>query len=185
MAYITNIDGNQSRVYDHEKLENFNRDLAIDNSRMNPDIEKNMGTIITASRQMKQKKPIYDFSTKNKSFVELYNDLYNAGIKNNKFFLRLYDPDLKGIDPYQKILPMDLQLKIIYECIINPWYFLREVCRIPEDGAPIEIGGGTQYRIDRNNLAAWYLFLNGIDPEYFRMICSVNCIVKNGFLPHY
>ena len=67
------------------------------------------------------------------------------------------------LNPYQKGLPLDLQLKVIFECIRNPWYFLREVCRIPEDGKPIEPGGGAQYRIDRNNCAVWYCVLNGID----------------------
>jgi hypothetical protein len=85
------------------------------------------------------------------------------GIKNNKFFLKLYDSDLLGVDPYSLILPQDLQLKIILECFINPWYFLREICRIPTSGKPIEVGGGVSFNIDRNSLASWYLFLNGID----------------------
>lgn len=153
----------QTRYYDMEKVDDFDDDFSADNSTMNKEVEQNLDKLIVASSTVKKRKPIYDFETKNKTFIELYNDLYKLGIKNNKFVLRLYDPDLKGISPYQPILPIDMQIKILYECIINPWYWLREVCRIPEDGAPIEIGGGTQYKIDRNNLAAWYLFLNGID----------------------
>ena len=116
-------------------------------------------------KEIKTKKMpwILDWKTTNKSFLDLHKDLKRLGIKNNTFFLRLYDKDLQGIDPYSAILPLELQLKIILECIRNPWYYLREVCRIPVDGKPIEPGGGTQYRIDRNNLATWYLFLNGID----------------------
>lgn len=109
------------------------------------------------------KTPFYDFRTKNQSFIELWHDLKKLGIKNNKFFLRLYDRDLQGVDPYSRVLPKETQLKILFECMINPWYWLREILRIPEDGKPLEVGGGTQYRIDRNNLACWYLFLNGID----------------------
>ena len=60
-------------------------------------------------------------------------------------------------------MPKDLQIKIFIECLINPWYWLREILRIPVDGMPIEVGGGVPYAIDRNNAACWYLFLNGID----------------------
>ena len=116
-----------------------------------------------AADYISKKKPIYDFTTKNRSFINLYKDLKKLGVKNNKFFLILYDTDLRAIDPYSPMLPKDYQLKVFLECLINPWYFLREVLRIPVDGMPIEIGGGVQYKIDRNNLAAWYCFLNHID----------------------
>lgn len=163
MAYITNIEENTARLYDKDKI-NVDRDLMIDDSDMDPKIESALPSLAEAAKNsMKKRKPIPDFHTSNKSFLNLYNDLYKMGIKNNKFFLRIYDKDLIGVNPYQKILPLDLQLKIILECMINPWYWLREICRIPEDGAPIEVGGGTQYQIDRNNAAAWYCYLNGID----------------------
>ena len=164
MAFLLNDEiQNSSRIYDSEKS-NINQDMDYDNSSMNKDIEENMGGLIQAAKaSLSKRKPIPDFKTKNKSFITLYNDLYHLGIKNNKFFLKLYDTDLVGVDPYQKIMPIDLQMKIILECIINPWYFLREVCRIPEDGSPIEVGGGTPYQIDRNNASTWYLYLNGID----------------------
>ena len=55
------------------------------------------------------KKKYYDFKTKNKSFLQLYDDLYKMGIKNNKFFLRLYDTTLQGIDPYSPVLPKDIR----------------------------------------------------------------------------
>ena len=60
-------------------------------------------------------------------------------------------------------MPLDLQMKVFLECLINPWYFLREICRIPEDGSPIETGGGIAFIADRGNIASWYCFLNGID----------------------
>ncbi len=162
MSFL-NIEENQTRVFYNEKY-NVSEDMTVDVSTMNKDVEDNMSGLIKAAKMtLSKKKPIYDFKTKNKSFLNLYNDLYKLGIVNNKFFLILYDKDLIGVDPYQRIMPLDLQMKIFLECIINPWYFLREICRIPEDGKPIEIGGGTQYQIDRNNAATWYLFLNGID----------------------
>lgn len=137
-------------------------EISGDDGLLNPQIEEGYEQLRDMARK-RRLKPIYDFTTKNKSFIDLYNDLKTLGITNNKFFLRLYQKELQGFDVYSPIVPIDMQLKIILECMINPWYFLREVCRIPEDGSPIEPGGGTQYRIDRNNLATWYLFLNHID----------------------
>lgn len=46
------------------------------------------------------KKKHYDWRTKNKSFLDLYQDLYKLGVKNNKFFLRIFDTGLIGVDPY-------------------------------------------------------------------------------------
>lgn len=118
---------------------------------------------VVKSNKVARRNYTFDFKTSNESFLQLYTDLKKLGIENCKFFLRIYNRDLIGINPFQSNLPYDTQLKIIIECIINPWYFLREVCRIPEDGCEIKPGGGVQYRIDRNNLATWYLLLNGID----------------------
>lgn len=131
---------------------------------MNSEIEDNMQALsLSAKSMMRKRKPIHDYKTKNKTFLNLFKTLRTIGITHNKFFLRLYDRDLVGVDPYSPHLPKEIQLKIILECIINPWYFLREVCRIPVDGKPIEPGGGTAYKADRNNIASWYCFLNGID----------------------
>ena len=136
----------------------------IDNGATSKEVSENMGNLVSLAKQtLSKRKPIYDFKTKNKSFLIMYNDLYKMGIKNNKFFLKLYDKDLLGVDVYNGVIPLDLQMKILLEIIINPWYFLREICRIPEDGSPIEVGGGTPFILDRNNLASWYCFLNGID----------------------
>lgn len=164
MAYIEN-DANSGPILYNDKKVNITQ-MEIDNSTMTNESEGIMKTVaLKATEYAKnvRKKKMYDFKTKNKSFTALYNDLYKLGIKNNKFFLALYDHDLQGIDVYSPVLPKDLQLKIFLECLINPWYFLREVLRIPVDGMPIEVGGGVPYKIDRNNAACWYLFLNGID----------------------
>lgn len=109
------------------------------------------------------RKPIIDWKTSNKSFIDVYNDLRRLGVKHCTFFLRLYDRDLVGVDPYSGNLPLEMQLKIYLECVINPWYFLREIARIPADGMPVEPGSGIQYILDRNNLASWYCFINHID----------------------
>ena len=44
---------------------------------------------------------------------------------------KLYDEDLKGVDPHDPNLTKEYKLKIIIESQKNPWYFIREVMRIP------------------------------------------------------
>lgn len=140
--------------------------MEVDNSTMTSETEQLLGEFAKqASSYAKKvsKKKQYDWKTKNQSFLDLYQDLYKLGVKNNKFFLRIYDTDLIGVDVYSPVMPKDLQIKIFIECLINPWYFLREVLRIPVDGMPIEPGSGSKFKADRNNIACWYCLLNGMD----------------------
>lgn len=101
---------------------------------------------------------IIDTKTRNISFKQTAADLRRLGIENNLFFLRLYDPTLQGVDPHSPLLAEQTVVKIINECIINPWYYLREVARIPEQG-----GTSMPFQLHRGNLAVVFLFLNGID----------------------
>lgn len=116
-----------------------------------------------AQQTMRRRKPIIDWKTTNASFIEVHNDLRRLGIKNNTFFLKLYDRDLQGVDPFAPGLPLEMQIKIYLECVINPWYYIREIARCPAQGKPIEPGGGDRYILDRNNLATWYCFIHNID----------------------
>jgi len=108
---------------------------------------------------MVKRRYIYDTETTNISFIQTAVDLKRLGIKNNMFFLALYDPSLRGVDPYSPYLSNDQIIRIVNECIVNPWYFLREVARIPDQGNP----KGVPYQLNRANLAATWCFLNGID----------------------
>ena len=63
--------------------------------------------------------------------------LRERNIKNNKFMLALYDENIKGLDPFSKDLTAEQKIRIFRECSLNLWYFLREVIRIPADGANI------------------------------------------------
>lgn len=103
----------------------------------------------------------YDTETCNLSFLQVAQDLKSLGIKNNMFFLRLYDKGLQGIDPHGPITAMSTELcqRIMAECIRNPWYYLREVCRIPDQGN----SKGIPYKLNRANLAATWCFVNNID----------------------
>lgn len=102
---------------------------------------------------------IYDTKTKNMSFLLTAYDLKKLGIKNHGFFLRLYNPRLQGLDPYDPELTHSELLMMINEIMINPWYYLREVARIPKQGDP----RGVSYILNRGNLAMTWCILNGIN----------------------
>jgi hypothetical protein len=99
----------------------------------------------------------YDLGTKNKSFLKVARDLKILGIKNYYWMLEIKDPAVLKIDPYASddeghtTLSEDQISRVILECRKNPWYFLREIIRIPDEG-----GTSKPYRANRGNLAqAW------------------------------
>ena len=63
----------------------------------------------------------YDWKTTNQSFLDMHYFLRNKGIKNNKFFLILYDSDLLGINPRDPRLNLFMKRKILAECMRNFW----------------------------------------------------------------
>jgi hypothetical protein len=102
----------------------------------------------------------YDLGTGNKSFLKVARELKMVGIKNYYFMLEIIDVSLINIDPYQvdkdghTTLTKDQISRIEVECCRNPWYFLREISRIPDQGA-----GSIPYKANRGNIAqAWCIF---------------------------
>lgn len=125
---------------------------------------------------------IYDWKTKNLSFIQTSNDLKRLGIENNKFFLKLYDKSLQGIDPHASYISEELACKIITECIRNIWYYIREVARIPDQG-----GKGIPYQLNRANLAITWCYVNNIDhwvdiPRQIGKTQSILANLNHGFL---
>lgn len=107
------------------------------------------------------KRIIYSqMSTTNESFLRMHYFLKDIGIKHNKFMLTLIDKDLAGIDPYDPRLNQVMKQKILRECMCNYWYFIREVVRIPDQGAP---GKGVKYKLHRGNLALNFLLMLNIN----------------------
>lgn len=96
---------------------------------------------------------IYDVHTKNKSFLRMSKVLRDKGVKNNKFMLTLYDESLVGVDPFSPTLTPAQKVAIYTESCNNIWYFIREVVRIPADGAVIP------YELNLGNLTLTYLRL--------------------------
>ena len=99
-------------------------------------------------------------STKNRTWVRqalMYRDHFK--IKNYKWCLALMNPALEFVDTYSPDLTNAQKLDIIHECSINPWYFYREVLRIPA-----KIGlKHSMFRVDRGTLATLWLYHNHID----------------------
>ena len=94
--------------------------------------------------------------TTNQSFIDMHFILKEKGIKNNNFFLVLFDKDLIGVDVRDPNLNQFMQAKILREIMHNFWYFLREVVRIPDQGG--SVSSGVRYKLHRGNLAMNFLF---------------------------
>lgn len=115
-------------------------------------------------------------TTTNQSFMDMHYFLKAKGIKNNKFFLAIYDPDLMGVDPYDPTLTLQMKTKIFRECVTNYWYFLREVVRIPVEGGSTR---GKRYKMHRGNLAMNYLFIHNYDQfvefprQHFKTVSAI------------
>ena len=101
---------------------------------------------------------IVDTNTSNKSFLRIAGLLKKMGVKNHTFMLALHDRSLVGVDPYSKELSKKTKIKIATECKINPWYFFREVLRLPppagNDSIPL--------RANRANISFLWLAFNHI-----------------------
>ena len=103
----------------------------------------------------------YEDTTTNLSFTKMHYFLKAKGIKNNKFFLIIYDAGLMGVDPRDPNLSFQMKLRVTRECTINYWYFLRNVCKIPEEGGAV--GSGVSFQLNRANLAMNYMFVYNIN----------------------
>lgn len=102
---------------------------------------------------------IVDTHTNNMSFIRMAMILNKMNVQNRFFHLALTQPELQGLDPHNlKDNSVEIKQRIAYECKINPWYFIREVVRITEQGS-----GGSPYILNRSNLAQAWTFFNSID----------------------
>lgn len=102
---------------------------------------------------MVKNRPIIDYRTTNISFLKMHTLLKKLHIKNNSFFLYLYDQSLVGVNPYDPTLSPEIQHRVIVEAKRNIWYYLREVVRIPGGSVPVK------YELHLGNLSFHYLRL--------------------------
>ena len=96
--------------------------------------------------------------TKNASWLKMYYLLKKLGVRNNKFFLALINPKLAKIDPHREDLSIEEIQMVATECIYNPWYYFREIIKIPQQG-----GQPIPFRLDRATLALLWVVFNDID----------------------
>lgn len=103
---------------------------------------------------------IVDYYTPNKSFVKMAKVLHEMGVKNCLFMLALHNPALQGVDPFdEENLTNEQKLAIFVEAKYNPWYFFRELVRIPPKAGNAVI----RFELNRASLALYWLFFNHID----------------------
>ena len=102
----------------------------------------------------------YDFGTSNSSFLLTAQELKTLGIKNWYFMLEIKYPStgVQDLDPYSDELTEVDAGKIIYECKNNPWFFFREVARVPVGGA-----GNVPPILTRASAAACWCFIHSFD----------------------
>lgn len=107
---------------------------------------------------------LYDLGTNNKSFLQVALDLKTLGITNYYFMLEIIDPALLDIDPHacdkegHTTLTREQITRVMTECTRNPWYYLREVARIPDQG-----GTSVPYKANRGNIAQAWCIYHGLD----------------------
>lgn len=123
---------------------------------------------------------IADFKTNNKSFIRLAQVFKSMGVRNNTFHLSLLNPELQGVDPFSPNLTIDQMMAIGFECAQNPWYFFREVVRVPPQSGPNPV----RLRANRGNIGLFWSFFNHIDtaltqPRQTGKSVSTDCLMSN------
>lgn len=112
---------------------------------------------MAVSQQISVRQSVYlHKETTNQSFVDMHYYLSSQGRTNNAFFLILYDRGLASVNPRDENLSLEMKFRIINECRVNYWYFLREVVRVPGSGDTT--GLGMRYQLHRGNMAMGFMF---------------------------
>ena len=102
---------------------------------------------------------IPDTTTRNTSWLRYVDLLRTMGIRNHAFPLALHNPKLQGIDPFSLDLTVEQMVQIQLEAKFNPWYFYREILRVPPSASPEPL----PMLANRGNISLWWLAYNHID----------------------
>ena len=102
---------------------------------------------------------IADYTTKNTSFKRISALLKEMGVENHLFPLALIQPELAGVDPRAKDLPLETKYKIVQECIYNPWYYFREIIQFRPPAGTESI----PFEANRANISLIWCFFNHMD----------------------
>lgn len=102
---------------------------------------------------------IADTKTTNESFLKLVALYKKMGVKNSDFCLALLQPELQGVDPFDPNLDAATIMMIQLEAKYNPWYYIREIARIPPTSGNTPI----RFLANRGNIALFWSFFNHVD----------------------
>ena len=121
---------------------------------------------------------IADYNTTNESFKRLVYLYKEIGIENAEFPLALMQPELSGVDPFAEDLTKEQKFKIGLEAKFNPWFFFREICRIPPNAGTVPI----RFQANRGNIAMYWSFFNHVDfgllqPRQTGKSVSTDCLM--------
>lgn len=98
------------------------------------------------------------YESKNKSFFKLANAYKNVfKIKNHAFLIAIIHPELANVDPFDPNLDERTMALIYRECLLNPFYMVRECVRIPPKGTTDPV----MFEANRGNIAMlWCFFMH-------------------------
>jgi hypothetical protein len=101
---------------------------------------------------------IMDLQTTNLSFLKYAATLRAMGIENWGLCLVLLNPELQGVDPFSENLTNVQKTMIALEAEKNIWYYLREICLVPQKGGP-----PVRFRANRGVMAFFWCVCNCIN----------------------
>ncbi len=102
---------------------------------------------------------VLHLETTNRSFVDYASKLKKMGITNHAFPLALINPLLKNVDPHDSYnLSIEMKAMIIEEVKINPWYYFREIVRIPAKAGV----NSNKLEANRGNISLYWCFFNHV-----------------------
>lgn len=99
---------------------------------------------------------IVDDKTKNTTWLEIAGKYRSMGVRHWYFPLALLRPELRNYDPFDPDLPEHIVILMMMECAENPWYFMREIQRVPAKSG----GGSNPLEANRGNIAFFWCMFN-------------------------
>jgi hypothetical protein len=94
--------------------------------------------------------------SRNESWVKMAAKYRTMGVKHWYMMLALIQPELAKWDPFDPNLPEHIVQMMMLECEENPWYFFREIQRVPAKSG----GGSHPLRANRGNIAMFWCVMN-------------------------
>ena len=101
---------------------------------------------------------MFDHTTDNKSFVDVYRELKEMDIVNCEFMLELKNPDLQGLDFTNPTIAEAVLM--LEEARTNPWFYIREMLQVQTTE------GKQFFKLTVERALVLYCMFNGISVVY-------------------